>query len=371
MEAATIAQSIPEVGSPRLVIADVAVFFGERSGGIRTYLREKTRVAEETGAFEHHVIVPGRRRSHSPGHHEMPGLQLVSSSGYRIPYGAGTLKQTLRMIRPDVVVMHDPFWRPAGVGREARKLGALVLAAHHASPALNAAGVPGPQSVYETVFRRIYRHAYGHMDAVMSVVDTLEDGGREAELPLRFGLHPAFRPAPSEATDRVMYAGRLAWEKGIFCLLEAVARSREPWPLLIVGDGPARSQVETRIDKLGIRDRIEFREFTRDREELADLYRSSSCVVQPGPHETFGLVAFEAAACGTPVVTCDSTPAADVIGPGLSDRFRAEDPDDLCAAIARARSRTTDAAAARRLAAELTWESVFAAELQDLRRLMG
>ena len=36
------------------------MFYGERSGGIRTYLDAEARHARATGAFEHHVLVPGR-----------------------------------------------------------------------------------------------------------------------------------------------------------------------------------------------------------------------------------------------------------------------------------------------------------------------
>ena len=43
----------------RPIVADVAMFYGERSGGIRTYLNEKTRFAAGHAGFEHHVIVPG------------------------------------------------------------------------------------------------------------------------------------------------------------------------------------------------------------------------------------------------------------------------------------------------------------------------
>ena len=43
------------------VVADVALFYGERSGGIRTYLDEKARLRRQNGAFEHHVMVPAAR----------------------------------------------------------------------------------------------------------------------------------------------------------------------------------------------------------------------------------------------------------------------------------------------------------------------
>ena len=36
----------------RPIVADVAMFYGERSGGIRTYLNEKARFAARHDAFE-------------------------------------------------------------------------------------------------------------------------------------------------------------------------------------------------------------------------------------------------------------------------------------------------------------------------------
>ena len=59
----------------RLVVCDVALFYAERSGGIRTYLNEKARYARITGAFEHHLVIPGRRRLDAGGRHELPSLQ--------------------------------------------------------------------------------------------------------------------------------------------------------------------------------------------------------------------------------------------------------------------------------------------------------
>src|SRR5664279_5920828 len=108
------------------------MFYGPRSGGIRTYLNEKARVANTSGLFEHHVIVPGRRELHEGGRHEVRSLRMMASNGYRIPLGVGALKDPLRRLRPDFVLLHDPFWGPQGVTELAHELGAKVIAVHHA-----------------------------------------------------------------------------------------------------------------------------------------------------------------------------------------------------------------------------------------------
>lgn len=363
------------VAPRRLRIADVTLFYGERSGGIRTYLDEKAGYAATTGLFEHHIVVPGRHERHlldGPcGRHELRSLRFRVSNGYRVPLGAGALRGTLRSVRPDVVLLHDPFWRPTEVCRLARELQTPVVAVHHGSSALDAAGLPGPGRLWQPLFRAWVRHAYAEADAIMAACDPWEDARRPATIPLRFGLHAAFAPPPGDHRgDHVLYAGRLAREKGVFELLEAAARSRDPWPLRLVGSGPAAGAVRTRARRLGIERRVSVLPFEPSRERLARLYTGARCVVMPGAHETFGLVALEAAASGAAVVACSSAPSAGLLG-ALAHRFEPGDVGGLERAIARARRARPQRAAAAALGARHTWPRAFAAELADLRTLVG
>jgi alpha-1,6-mannosyltransferase len=357
---------VSESGRP--VIVDVAMFYGPRSGGIRTYLNEKARVATETGAFEHHVIVPGRPGRHVNGYHEVPSLRALASNGYRIPLGVGALKDQLRRLRPDFVLLHDPFWRPHGVTELAHRLGATVIAVHHATPALGAAAIPGPHTLYTPALRGIYRRAYRNVDAVMSVVDPRRDTGRAATVPLRFGLDPAFRPQPAARGEHLLYVGRLSLEKRIEDLLAAASGLDPLRPVLLVGDGPARHALETHAKNAWPDLQVCFRPFVHDRAELARVYREAACVVDPGPHETFGLVVLEAAASGARVVACDTTPAV-TVADGLIDTFTAGSVPDLRRAISRALDRADESATAAALSQRLTWERVFADEIDALEKL--
>ena len=114
-----------------LRVVDVALFYGERSGGIRTYVDAKVRYARSSGAFEHHVVVPGPRERHGDGWHELPSLRMAAANGYRVPLGAGALKGTLTAIRPDVVMLavdedapstaSEAGKRSPGAGRRGRR----------------------------------------------------------------------------------------------------------------------------------------------------------------------------------------------------------------------------------------------------------
>ena len=92
-----------------------------------------------------------------------------------------------------------------------------------------------------------------------------------------------------------------------------------------------------RAARLGISERVLFLPFVSSRSRLARLYAEASCVVMPGPFETFGLVALEAAASGARVVACETAPSAAVIG-DLGHTFRAGDAEDLLRAIEEARA---------------------------------
>jgi alpha-1,6-mannosyltransferase len=337
------------------------MFYGERSGGIRTYLEAKAAFAARAGCYEQHLVVPGPERS----------LRLVASNGYRVPLGAAGLTEALHRIRPHVVLLHDPFWTPRHATRAAHDLGAAVVAVHHSSALLHAAGLPGPDGVYARALRQWYRRAYLDVDAVMSVVDPLRDTRRPATLALRLGVAPVFHPRPAVTRgDEVLYAGRLSREKGLGTLLEAAAASREAWPLALLGTGPIGDALHARVRRLGLASRVTFEPFEPDRERLAARFAAARCVVLPGAHETFGLAALEAAACGAPVVTAATTPAAALASAAI-DTFRAGDPADLERAIQRARRREPDLAGAARLAERHSWDRVFTAELEDLRRLLG
>ena len=244
-----------------------------------------------------------------------------------------------------------------------------MIAVHHSSAALHAAGLPGPSGVYAKALRRWYRRAYLDVDAVMSVVDSDLDARRPSTLRLRLGLDPAFGPRPGiERGEHVLYVGRLAREKGLRELLEATAAAPEPWPLVLIGTGPAGDALRERARQLGIAERVRFEPYMADRDLLAAEYARASCVVLPGAHETFGLAALEAAACGAPVVTAGCTPSASLIA-GSVETFRAGNPIDLLRAIERARLLEPPPAAAAALARRHSWDAALSAELDDLERL--
>ena len=108
----------------------------------------------------------------------------------------------------------------------------------------------------------------------------------------------------------VLYVGRIAPIKGLETLLDAVAQLRARGSavrLLIVGgeaDEPAaghEAEIRRRVDTLGLRSAVRFAG-AQPQEALRDYYVAADVTVLPSYYESFGMVALEAMACGSPVI---------------------------------------------------------------------
>jgi D-inositol-3-phosphate glycosyltransferase len=108
----------------------------------------------------------------------------------------------------------------------------------------------------------------------------------------------------------VVFVGRLQPFKGTDIAVDAMAHLQRMIPdaqlAIVGGDSPRGSRgerVRLRIAarRLGVSDRLRFMPPVAHT-ELPQLYRAADVVIVPSASESFGLVALEASACGTPVV---------------------------------------------------------------------
>ena len=116
----------------------------------------------------------------------------------------------------------------------------------------------------------------------------------------------------------ILYVGSIEPRKNIIRLLEAYAHLRkwsEKWNLVIVGAPNfwKSSPVVEAVEKLGLKSCVHFTGYIPE-EDLTSLYNGADLFVFPSLYEGFGLPVLEAMACGTPVVTSNTSSLPEVAG---------------------------------------------------------
>ncbi|MBI4296521.1 MAG: glycosyltransferase [Chloroflexi bacterium] len=120
----------------------------------------------------------------------------------------------------------------------------------------------------------------------------------------------------------VLFVGRIETLKGIDSLVRAVSLLKTTDVSLVIIGGDARSRKEIGSLKklasdLGIANRVDFLGLVKQ-EKLPYFYSAADVCVVPSRYESFGLVALEALACGTPVVSTRVGDIENIIQPGLT-----------------------------------------------------
>jgi len=139
----------------------------------------------------------------------------------------------------------------------------------------------------------------------------------------------------------LLFVGRIQPLKCADAAVETLAelrRGAEDYRLVVVG-GPSGPHGEKSLrglhdvaDARGVRDRVHFVD-PQPHELLSSYYRAADVCLVPSRSESFGLVALEAAACGTPVVASAVGGLTTLVDHG-STGFLVEDPDPRAYAAA-------------------------------------
>lgn len=163
-----------------------------------------------------------------------------------------------------------------------------------------------------------------------------------------------FYPIPSDEAkvyvglkpeDRmVLFVGRIEPLKGVDTLINAMCclqldDTSRPVHLAIIGGDPSASRedmtvemkrLQTLCDELVLGQTVVFLG-KRDQDKLPYFYSAAEVLVMPSHYESFGMVALEAMACGTPVIASEVGGLAYLVRDGETGfTIPAEEPDTLC-----------------------------------------
>lgn len=312
-------------------ICDLTQFYSPVSGGVRRYIEQKSAfLRRHRPDCQHVVIVPGEKTDSSGDDHvriyTIASQLLSRTSRYRALTKLHLVEEVLEKERPDIIESGDPYqvaWKAIASGRGLDIPVVGFYHSHFSESILRTVGKflgPLAVTIAEETCCKYVATLYNRFECTFVpspvLAKLLGSWGVENTHTVDLGVDDEiFRPEPadraatrqkmgiSSSARLLLYVGRLATEKNVRTLFDAFtrlrSRSSEPYELLCLGDGTQRSAL---IDLQKQTPGVHWMPYCSDPAELARIYRSADLFVHPGVQETFGLVALESQASGTPVV---------------------------------------------------------------------
>jgi len=358
----------------------LATLGGKETGGMNVYVRDLTRELARRG---HRVDV--YTRSQDP---TVPRISTALGRGARVihipagpqqPYPkhrvyghlpefvAGVLSQAeADGIRYDII--HSHYWLSGWAARALREAwGAPIVHMFHTLGHMKNAVARTPQEQEPPLRIEVETEITRFADCIIAATPVEEE-----QLVRLYGADPArirvippgvdlerFRPLPAaqakaqlalDPTCRsILFVGRIEPLKGIDTLLQAIALIARRHPELVcrmcvpiiggnpysVEDNDEMVRLQELREELGIGDVVTFLG-AQDQDTLPYYYSAAEMVVMPSDYESFGMVALEAMACGTPVIASDVGGLAYLVRHGQTGyRVPARDAEALAAKIVR------------------------------------
>jgi D-inositol-3-phosphate glycosyltransferase len=327
---------LPRVALISYHTSPLAPLGGPQTGGMNVYVRESAAALAARG----HLVDVFTRDDGSMPPVESPGVGvrvIALPAGPRAPLGKDALAEhlpgflnELRAVRQREGVrydlVHSHYWMSGWAGRHLQRLWDVPhIAMFHTLGEVKRRARIEEQEPEQRI--EAERQIVATADRIVTA-STHERGllarlygadeSRVAVIPCGVDLD-RFRPLDRAAARAavglpldaqvVLFIGRPEPLKGADLLIDAVAELEDSRPLLVLVGGDERSSaylgsLRARADAAGITDRVRFAGAT-PQERLPLYYNAADVCVVPSYYESFGLVALEAMACGTPVIASE------------------------------------------------------------------
>jgi glycosyltransferase involved in cell wall biosynthesis len=265
------------------------------------------------------------------GVYRIPSLPLPARTPYRLTLPLVSRRVNAVIKKLSLIHVHSPFVTGWMGMRYARRYGMPLVYTYHTQLEAYAHYVPFEGNATRFAANRLTRTFANLADAVIAPTAAMAARLRELGVTVRIetvptGIDVALFGAGRRRDDvrerigvrtgdrLLLCVGRLAKEKNLQLLFEALARANDPsLKLVIAGGGPLRAELEHLARALGVFEQSRFLGFV-SRQDLPDLYASADAFVMASTTETQGIVQAEALAAGAAVIAADAPQNRDVLG---------------------------------------------------------
>jgi glycosyltransferase involved in cell wall biosynthesis len=335
---------------------------------MRTWLHDFWIPYSESRHAELRVIHTATRPTQAPGaYRPLPqtgSFRVIPIRGSRVPGSGANLPRAADLAQAiagsDVLYFDNGYVLQDVVAlKAARTAGVRIISGHHS--VILHAGTGLSAALHNASWNLLGKRMLARFDAVHALNSTDEAylrraGGKNVcAIPLPIDLR-TFNPGAKRSRFTVLFVGRLHAQKGIDRLqkiAQALLESDSGIDVRIVGAGPqeelvsalARNAHVTTLSRL-------------ERPQVAAEMRAAHVLVAPSRSETFGFVAAEALASGTPVLCTPTNGFVDLVNEGNGAIVQDADiPAAWLAAVRRIRTLSGDeyAGLCERARASVEW----------------
>jgi glycosyltransferase involved in cell wall biosynthesis len=261
--------------------------------------------------------------------HEYTVLSPGSKAGWRLPQQLfwEQVRLPFHAVRLNAHILHVPGGASAPILRRRK----LVMTVHDIAPTRHPEFLPSARSRWYWGKWIPFTARLADCVIVPSVAtkqDLVEvvriSADRIHVIPLGVTLNPTEPVSPAIAEkvrsthhlpdQYLLYVGTIDRRKDYKTLLEALHRIEKEICLVVVGTLiKGRTDFPQLIERLGLTERVRILGYVPD-QDLPVLYKEAAVFVYPSFYEGFGLPVLEAMACGTPVITYNTTSLPEVVG---------------------------------------------------------
>ena len=338
-------------------IVDVAEYYSEEGGGIRTYIQAKMRAGAKRG-HEVVVVAPGRENLEEEKYGGriiwLKGPAMPFDDRYGVMWNMKAVHRVLDAEAPDVVEgssvwMGGQFagrWRGDAVKTLVFHQDPVAVGAHtFFDRYLSRGRIDGLLTPVWAYLRSVSKKYDATVVAGTWLGDRLRSFSIHNPVAVPFGIDKeVFSPARRDAATRrallarcgldenaglLLTVSRFHPEKRLGTLFETVRRLQElrPVGLVVYGAGFLSKKLRRLADETP---QIVLAGYTKDREELATIYASADALLHGSAAETFGLGVAEAVCSGLPCVVPNVGGAADLVSEASGALY---EPGDVTACM--------------------------------------